>query len=152
MICQFAGFLIKFCSLPSRLSPFHCCEPSTFACYDIYLFLWVAQTFMPCHLITAFSVLEKLFSPGRQFTFSCWEILREPNFSLASLYIEIRKFNRICLSVNTVIWACSKQVPFCYWHLYWIQSQPRCFTASSPLKMRNQVKLVMVIIYSAKSR
>jgi hypothetical protein len=91
-------FELNFALCPLVFHPFTAASLRTVHfCLLRYLsFLWVSQTFMPCHLITAFSVLKKLFSPGRQFTFICWEILREPNFSLASLYIRIRKFNRMC--------------------------------------------------------
>ncbi len=67
MVCQFESFFNEI--LLFALSSFtllllwtvHFCH---FCLLRYLTFLWVSQTFMPDHPVTAFSVLKKLFSPG----------------------------------------------------------------------------------------
>jgi hypothetical protein len=95
------------------------------------------------------------FSPGCQPTLSCRDILREPNFSLASRYIanwkaQQKMFWNSLLYLELALSRYPFAVGMCL-QKHSVQCQPRCFTVSSTSKIRNQVVLVTVIIYSAKS-
>jgi len=128
---------MKICSLPSHLSPFHSFTAANRLSYSLCLTNFHALS--PCYSVTAFSVLKKLFSAGCQLTFNCWDIL---NFSLnptsalrhCTKNWKVQQFNfavDICLQQHSV--------------------QANHAALLQAVLLRNQVRLVTVIIYSAKS-